>query len=549
MAMMDVPLNSWLLFGHAARHFADTEVVTRRENGDVHRYTYADFARRAQQLMHALDRLGVAEGERVATLGWNSHRHLECYFGVPCAGRVLHTLNLRLPPAELGWIIADADDRAIFVDAELLPLLEQVPEASLRRVRHIVVLADTVPSSALPSVAGYEELIGGERETYPPKPVDERAPLGLSYTSGTTGRPKGVVCTHRSTVLHALAVSSGAGMSIGPQDCVLPVVPMFHANAWGMPHAAVAVGAKQVFLAGPLNPAALAQTCAGERVTVTAGVPTVWLAVADELTRHPRPLSALRHIICGGSQPPRALIERYRSEFGIDVVQAWGMTETSPLASVAWPKHAMRDWDTDRLTDRVRTKAGLPIPGVDVLIRAADGQEVPFDGATMGDLYVRGPWVADGYWRGAGAEQFDSGGWFHTGDVAVGSPDGYFVIADRSKDLIKSGGEWISSVDMEADIMSMPQVAEAAVVAMPDPRWQERPLAFVVVSGSAPVTLETVRGHLESLGWARWQLPDRVELIDRIPVTGTGKFDKKLLRARLADPDAEDRAAEDPTVG
>jgi acyl-CoA synthetase (AMP-forming)/AMP-acid ligase II len=539
MAMMDVPLNAWLLFGHAARHFGDTEVVTRRGPGDVHRYTYADFARRAQQLMHALDRLGVAEGERVATLGWNSYRHLECYFAVPCAGRVLHTLNPRLPPAELGWIIADADDREVFVDAELLPVLEQVPAASLRRVRHIVVLADPVPSSALPRLAGYEELIGGERETYPPKQVDERAPLGLSYTSGTTGRPKGVVSTHRSTVLHALAVSSGAGMSIGPQDCVLPVVPMFHVNAWGMPHAAVAVGAKQVFLAGPLNAAALAQACAEERVTVTAGVPTVWLAVADELTRHPRPLPALRHIICGGSQPPRALIERYLREFGIDVVQAWGMTETSPLASVAWPKHAMRDWDTEQLTDRVRTKAGLPIPGVDVLIRDADGQEVPFDGATMGDLYVRGPWVADGYWRGAGAEQFDSGGWFHTGDVAVGSPDGYFVIADRSKDLIKSGGEWISSLDMEADIMAMPQVAEAAVVAMPDPRWQERPLAFVVVSGVAPVTLEAVRDHLESLGWARWQLPDRVELIDRIPVTGTGKFDKKLLRARLAGPAAE----------
>jgi fatty-acyl-CoA synthase len=547
MAMMDVPLNAWLLFGHASRHFADTEVVTRREPGDVHRYTYADFARRAQQLMHALDRLGVAAGERVATLSWNSYRHLECYFAFPCAGRVLHTLNLRLPPAELGWIIEDADDQAIFVDADLLPLLEQVPKASLRRVRHIIVLADTAPDTVLPGLISYEELIGGERETYPPKAVDERAPLGLSYTSGTTGRPKGVVCTHRSAVLHSLVVSSGAGMSIGPQDCVLPVVPMFHVNAWGMPHAAVAVGAKQVFLAGPLNPAALAQACAEERVTVTAGVPTVWLAVAEELARHPRPLPALRHIICGGSQPPRALIERYLREFGIEVVQAWGMTETSPLASVAWPKHAMHDWDDERLTTGVRTKAGLPVPGVDVLIRDAEGREVPSDGTTIGDLYVRGPWVADGYWKGAGREQFD-GGWFRTGDVAIGSPDGYFVIADRSKDLIKSGGEWISSVDMEADIMAMPQVAEAAVVAMPDPRWQERPLAFVVASGTEPVTLDAVRGHLESLGWAKWQLPDRVEHIDRIPVTGTGKFDKKLLRARLAPPNAEGQATRQATA-
>jgi fatty-acyl-CoA synthase len=535
MAMMDVPLNAWLLFGHAARHFAGTEVVTRRGPGDVHRYTYADFTRRAGQLMHALDRLKLDEGERVATLGWNSYRHLECYFSVPCTGRVLHTLNLRLSPAELGWIIADADDRVIFADADLLPILEQVPAPSLRRVRHIVVLSATMPSSALPGLVSYEELIGGEREDYPPKPVDERAPLGISYTSGTTGKPKGVVYTHRSTVLHSLAVSSGAGMSIGPQDCVLPVVPMFHANAWGMPHAAVAVGAKLVFLPGPLNAAALVEACAQEQVTVTAGVPTVWLAVAGELAARPRALPALRHVICGGSQPPRPLIERYRRDFGIAVIQAWGMTETSPLASVAWPKHAMRDWDEQRLTDRVRTQAGLPVPGVDVLIRDADGQEVPFDGTTMGDLYVRGPWVADGYWNAAADPgQSGPGGWFRTGDVAIGSTDGYFVIADRSKDLIKSGGEWISSVDMEAAIMAMPQVAEAAVVAMPDPTWQERPLAFVVPSGTAPVTLGAVRGHLESLGWARWQLPDRVEVIDRIPVTSVGKFDKKLLRARLA---------------
>lgn len=540
MAMMDAPLNSWLLFGHAATHFGSTEVVTRLGPGDVHRYTYADFARRAQQLMHALDRLGIPQGERIATLGWNSYRHLECYFAVPCTGRVLHTLNLRLSPAELGWIIADADDRAIFLDADLLPLLEQVPEHDLRGVRHIVVFSSgAAPRSALPGLPalpgliGYEELIGGESGTYQPKPVDERAPLGICYTSGTTGRPKGVVYTHRSTVLHSFAVSSGAGFGLGPRDCVLPVVPMFHANAWGMPHAAVAVGAKQVFLAGPLDAAALAQTCAEERVTVTAGVPTVWLALAEELASHPRPLPALRHIFCGGSQPPRALIERYLREFGVEIVQVWGMTETSPLASIAWPKHAMREWSSDRLTAQVRSQAGLPLPGVDVSIRGVDGQEVSSDGATMGDLYVRGPWVADCYWKSAGPEQFGEDGWFRTGDVAIGSPEGYFVIADRSKDLIKSGGEWISSVDMEADIMSMPQVAEAAVVAVPDPKWQERPLAFVVVNDAAHVTLDAVRGHLESLGWARWQLPDRVEVIDRIPTTSVGKFDKKVLRARL----------------
>ncbi len=543
MTMMDVPLTSWLLFSHASTHFAGTEVVTRLQAGDVHRYTYGDFARRSQQLMHALDRLGIPAGERVATLGWNSYRHLECYFGVPCTGRVLHTLNVRLSPAELGWIIADADDRAIFLDADLLPLLEQVPQADRRGVRHIVVLADTVPDTSLPGVLSYEELISGEPGSYPRTEIDERAPLGICYTSGTTGRPKGVVYTHRSTVLHSFAVSSGAGMGIGPRDCALPVVPMFHANAWGMPHAAVAVGAKQVFLAGPLDPVALADMCQQEQVTVTAGVPTVWLALADELSRSPRPLPALRHIFCGGSQPPRALIERYLREFGIEIVQAWGMTETSPLASVAWPTHAMREWEDERLTTRVRTQAGLPLPGVDVSIRGADGTQVPFDGATMGDLYVRGPWVAGGYWKGTGAEQFGEDGWFRTGDVAIGSPEGYFVIADRSKDLIKSGGEWISSVDMEADIMAMPGVAEAAVVAIPDPKWQERPLAFIVTAGTAPVTREAVRAHLEARGWARWQLPDRIEAIDRIPTTSVGKFDKKILRRPRRPRRGRDRVA------
>jgi fatty-acyl-CoA synthase len=533
MTMMDVPLNAWLLFEHAPKHFGDTEVVSRLGPGRTHRYTYQDFARRTQRLMHALDRLGLGAGERVATLAWNTYRHLECYFGVPCSGRVLHTLNLRLSPAELGYVIADAEDRAILVDADLVPLLERVPAADRSRVRHLVVLGDEVPDSTLPDLVAYEDLIADERDHYPRKEIDERTPLGICYTSGTTGRPKGAVYTHRSAVLHSMAVGSAAGMAIGPQDCVLPVVPMFHANAWGMPHAAVAVGAKLVFMGGSLDPAALVDLLDQERVTVTAGVPTVWISVADELARRGARLPTLRHIVCGGSQPPRPLIERYRREFDLPIVQAWGMTETSPLASVAWPKHRMRDWDQERITDAARTQAGLPLTGVEVSIRDDEGREVPFDGRTMGELWVRGPWVVDGYWKGAGSEQFTEG-WFKTGDIAIGSPDGYFVIADRSKDLIKSGGEWISSVDMEGDIMAMPEVVEAAVVAMPDPKWQERPLAFVVPRDGDEVTLEKVRAHLASRGWARWQLPDRVEIIDAVPKTSVGKFDKKVLRARLA---------------
>jgi len=534
MAMMDVELNSWLLFEHAPRHFASTEVVTRFDGGRVHRYTYADFARRSQQLMHALDHLGVPPGERVATLAWNSYRHLECYFAIPCSGRILHTLNLRLGPDDLGWIIADADDRVILCDPDLLPLLERLPADRLAGVQHVVVLDDRVPPSSLPGTIAYEELIAAEPGVYEPKAIDEHTALGLCYTSGTTGRPRGVLYTHRSTVLHAMAASSRAGLGVGPQECILPVVPMFHVNAWGMPHAGVGAGAKQVFLAGPLDPAALLDVCATEEVTIAAGVPTVWLAVAEELARRGGQMPpSLHHIICGGAQPSRALIERYRREFGVPIIQAWGMTETSPLGSVAWPKHHMRDWDEQELTDQVRTKAGLPGLGVSVSIRDAKGAEVPWDGHTMGDLWVRGPWVVNSYWKGAGAEQFTPDGWFRTGDIAVGTPEGYFVIADRTKDLIKSGGEWISSVALEAAIMAMPEVSEAAVVAMPDPRWQERPLAFVVPKEGAAVSLESVRAHLEGGGWQRWQLPDRVEIIGSVPKTSVGKFDKKALRARL----------------
>ena len=531
--MMDVPLTTWLLIENSADHHGSTEVVSRMLDGGVVRHTYAQIMARTHQLMHALDRMGLDRGDRVATLAWNTHRHLECYFAVPCTGRVLHTLNLRLSPADLGYIIAHAGDRVIVADADLLQLLEQCDADAMRSVERIVVMGDSVPETSLRDTVAYEDLIADMPERHDRVDIDERAPLGLCYTSGTTGRPKGVVYTHRSTYLHSLGASSGAGMSIGPSDCILPVVPMFHANAWGMPHAGMGVGAKQVLCGKHMDPKSIVDLLADEEVTVAGGVPTIWLGCADEIARRGG-LPALRHVMCGGSQPPRALIERYRRDFGIPILQAWGMTETSPLASVAWPKHAMRHWDEERVTDAARTQAGLPFPGVAVSIRDEAGNEVPPDGATMGDLYVRGPWIADGYLHGEGADAFTADGWFRTGDIAVRSPEGYFVIADRAKDLIKSGGEWISSVDMEGDIMAMPDVAEAVVVAIPDPRWQERPLAVVVPREGASITLDGVRDHLAAKGWAKWQLPDRVEIIEAIPRTGVGKFDKKVLRARFA---------------
>lgn len=529
--MMDVPLTTWLLFEGAATHHRNAEIVTRLPDGRRHRYTFGDFSRRTKQLMNALDGLGVDRGAVVATLAWNSFRHLEAYFAVPCSGRVLHTLNIRLSPAELAFVMRDAEDSVVLTDPDFIPVLEQVAD-QVPTLRHIVVLGDNTAGATRDDAVAYEPLIAAASDEYDALDLDERSRAGLCYTSGTTGQPKGVAYTHRSVFLHALGVTSAAGMCVGPGDSALPQVPMFHASAWGLPYAAVGVGAKLVFFAGGLEAAPFVDLLHDEKVTVAAGVPTVWATIADELARRAKPAGQLLHLICGGSQPPRALIERYLREFGIPIVQAWGMTETSPLASVAWPQERMRDWDDDAVISAARRHAGLPLPGVLVRLRDDQGAPVPFDGASMGSLQVRGPWVTDGYLHGVGGENFTDDGWFVTGDVAIGSPDGYFVIADRTKDLIKSGGEWISSVDMEAAIMAMPEVVEAAVVAVPDPRWVERPMAYVVTARSATVDADRVRKHLEASGFASWQLPDQVVVIDEIPKTAVGKFDKKVLRAR-----------------
>ncbi len=529
--MMDTSLTTWLLLAGAEKHHRNSEVVTRLPDGTRHRYSFGDFSRRTKQCMNVLDELGLGRDEIVATLAWNSYRHLEAYFAVPCTGRALHTLNLRLSAEELAFVMNDAKDTVVLVDPDLLPLLEQVVD-KVPTLRHVVVLADEAPRTSIPSVLVYEQLLQQASTEYAAPEIDERSPAGICYTSGTTGRPKGVVYSHRSTFLHSLAATSTAGLAVGPADSVLPQVPMFHANAWGMVHASIAVGAKLVLYAGGLESGSFVDLLEEEAVTIAAGVPTVWFSVAEEMAGRMPYKGRLRHIICGGSQPPQALIERYLADYGVPIIQAWGMTETSPLASVAWPQERMKDWDPAAVMRAARGQAGLPLPGVQVRLRDEEGSEVPFDGVSMGSLEVRGPWVTDGYLHGYGAESFTDDGWFITGDVAIGSPDGYFVIADRTKDLIKSGGEWISSVDMEAAIMAMPDVAEAAVVAVVDEKWGERPLAYVVTTSGGPVDVEQVKRHLEASGFARWQLPDAVEHIQEIPKTAVGKFDKKALRAQ-----------------
>ena len=529
MAIMDEQLTTWLLFDHVERHFGDVEIVTQRQDGERHRYQYAEMATRTYSLMNALDTLGISEGGRFATLAWNSFEHLECYFGVPGTGRVLHTLNSRLSLDDLTFIINDAEDEAIIFAPDLLEVVTALAP-HVPTVRHFIIMGDHLPTDTPINLLSYEELLAASSQRYPRKNFSEYTPAGLCYTSGTTGRPKGALYTHRSTYLHAQACASGAGMQIGPSDCVLPVVPMFHANAWGMVYAGISVGAKIVFGPPRFDPPSFLKLLREERVTVTGGVPTVWIALAEELAANPTPLPDLREIICGGSQPPVPLIKRYRDEFGLRIVQAWGMTETSPLASIARPKHHMRDLDPDTILTTVQSQGGTPLCGIAISLRDADGNEVPFDGSTMGNLYVRGAWVVDSYTKNRSSESFTADGWFQTGDVAIGNPAGYFTIVDRTKDLIKSGGEWISSVAMEGALMGIDGVVESAVIAVPDPKWQERPLPFLVLAPGATITLEMIHTHLLNAGFAKWQLPERFETIDSVPRTSVGKFDKKVLR-------------------
>ncbi len=532
--MMDLPLLISSLIDFAAHHHGDTEIVSRRVEGDIHRYTYADAAKRAKRVANALDRLGLAEGERVATLAWNGYRHFELYYGVSGSGRVVHTINPRLAPDQVAWIANHAEDRVLCFDATFLPVVKAI-WAKCPTVKHWVLLAD---AAALPADTGieglvaYEAWIGAESEDYAWPALDERAAAALCYTSGTTGNPKGVLYSHRSTVLHAYAGALPDALNVSARDSILPVVPMFHVNAWGIPYAAAMTGAKLVFPGAALDGKSVYELIEAERVTMAAGVPTVWLMLLNHMAQHGLRFSTLDRTVIGGSACPPAMIATFKNTYGVTVLHAWGMTEMSPLGTVCKLKNKQLDWPDDRQMG-VLVKQGRAIYGVDLKIVDPEGRELPWDGKASGDLYVRGPWIVSSYFKGEGGDPLVDG-WFPTGDVAAIDPDGFMQITDRSKDVIKSGGEWISSIDVENIAMAHPAVAMAACIGVRHPKWDERPLLVVMKKPGAAVTREELLAFYEGKV-AKWQVPDDVVFVDAIPLGATGKMQKMKLREQFRD--------------
>ncbi|MGZ4324419.1 MAG: long-chain fatty acid--CoA ligase [Solirubrobacteraceae bacterium] len=526
LMMDDYPLSLTSVVERAELLSASRKVVSRRPDGEIHRTTVGDCAGRARRLGSALVELGVRDGDRVATLMWNQPEHLEAYFAIPSIGAVIHTLNPRLHPDELSFIVDDAEDCAIIVDESLLEAFEGFRDA--REFEHVIVVSQQrpVPDGTI----DYESLIESHEPMQWPV-LEERRAAAMCYTSGTTGRPKGVVYSHRALVLHSLMAALPDSNGASAQDTVLPVVPMFHANAWGLPYTATFVGAALVLPGPKLDPVSVLDLMADEQVTLSAGVPTVWMAVLQALDAEPDrwDLGALQRLLVGGSAVPRSLLEGF-DRHGLTIIQAWGMTETSPLGSVCRLTPDLVDAPAEQQYD-FRSRQGVPVPFVDIRARGDDGELIEWDDTAMGELEVRGPWVAAAYHRGMGAEKFTEDGWFQTGDVVKIDSRGYIRICDRSKDLVKSGGEWISSVDLENLLMAHPAVAEAAVIAIPDERWGERPMAVVVVKDGEEATPDELREHL-SKDFAKWQLPERFEFIDALPRTATGKFKKTDLRER-----------------
>lgn len=536
--MQSQPLLISSLIEFAARNHADGEIVSRRVEGDIHRYTYKDLAARSRQLANKLDSLGLAQGDRVASLAWNGYRHMEMYFGVSGSGRVLHTVNPRLHPEQIAWIVNHAEDKVLCFDLTFLPIIQAV-HAKCPEVQQWVVLcdADRLPAdSGIPGLVSYESWIAGQSDQYRWPQFDENTASSMCYTSGTTGNPKAVLYSHRSSTLHAYAAALPDVMCLSARDSVLPVVPMFHVNAWGLPYSAALTGCKMVFPGPALDGKSVYDLIESEGVTFAAGVPTVWQMLLGYMKPGGLRFSKLKRTVIGGSACPPAMITAFQDDYGVEVLHAWGMTEMSPLGTLCTLKNKHLDLPKDEQM-KILQKQGRAIYGVEMKIVNDAGDEQPWDGKSYGDLLVRGPWIVDSYYKGSGnplVRGADGYGWFPTGDVATIDPDGYMQITDRSKDVIKSGGEWISSIDIENIAMANPAVAMAACIGMPHPKWDERPIVAVVKKPGAEITREELLKFYEGKT-AKWQIPDDVVFVEAIPIGATGKMLKTRLREELKD--------------
>ena len=530
--MQDQPLLISSLIDFAGRHHHEAEIVSRRVEGDLHRYTYADAAKRSRRVANALDRLGLGFGDRVATLAWNGYRHLELYFGVTGSGRVVHTVNPRLLPDQIAWIANHAEDQVMCFDMSFLPIVKSI-WSHCTTVKHWIALcdADKLPAeTGITGLSSYEAWIAEESEAYAWPQFDERSAAALCYTSGTTGNPKGALYSHRSTMLHAFAGALPDSMGLSARDVILPVVPMFHVNAWGIPYGAAMTGAKLVFPGAALDGKSVYELIESERVTMAAGVPTVWLGLLNHTAQHGLKFSTMTRTVIGGSACPPAMIKTFRDDYGVTVLHAWGMTEMSPLGTVCTLKLHQTSLPEDQQL-AIMAKQGRAVFGVEMKIVDADGAELPWDGQASGDLLVKGHWIISNYFKGDGGDPLVDG-WFPTGDVAAIDADGFLQITDRSTDVIKSGGEWISSIDVENIAMAHPTVAMAACIAVPHPKWDERPLLVVMRKPGTAATAAEILAHFEGR-IAKWQIPDDVAFVDAIPLGATGKIQKNKLREQF----------------
>jgi fatty-acyl-CoA synthase len=532
--MQNQPLLISSLIDFAERHHGDTEIVSRRVEGDLHRYTWRDVARRARQAAHALDGMNLLFSDRVATLAWNGYRHLELYFGVSGSGRVLHTINPRLHPDQIAWIANHAEDQVLCFDMTFLPLVQAV-HARCPTIRQYVALcdADKLPKdSGIPNLVSYEAWIGDMATDYEWPSFDENSASSMCYTSGTTGNPKAALYSHRSTILHAYAAALPDVMSISARDAILPVVPMFHVNAWGIPYSAALCGAKLVFPGPAMDGKSVYELIEAEKVNYAAGVPTVWQMLLTHMKPNNLRFSTLKRTVIGGSACPPAMIHAFREDYGVEVLHAWGMTEMSPLGTLCTLKNKHLQMPPEEQM-KIRLKQGRAIYAVDMKIVDEEGKELAWDGTTPGNLYVKGPWILREYFKGEGGDPLVDG-WFPTGDVATIDADGYMQITDRSKDVIKSGGEWISSIDVENIAVAHPAVAMAACIGMKHPKWDERPIVAVVKKPGAELTREELLAFYEGK-IAKWQVPDDVVFVESIPLGATGKMLKTRLREMLKD--------------